>query len=73
MKGDAACTSVQVSVNDVIMVSVFAPIAAFLPVATVVTVHWQTLALTPVLYVLLPLLARAATGAWGCVQAAPCV
>lgn len=57
VKGDAAYTLVQVSVNDVIMVFAFAPIAAFLLGMTDVTVPWQTLALSTVLYVVLPLLA----------------
>ena len=61
VKGDAAYTLVQVSVNDLIMVFAFAPIAAFLLGVTDVTVPWQTLALSTVLYVVLPLLAGAAT------------
>jgi ACR3 family arsenite transporter len=52
---------VQVSVNDLIMVFAFAPIAAFLLGVTDVTVPWQTLALSTVLYVVLPLLAGVAT------------
>jgi ACR3 family arsenite transporter len=55
VKGDAAYTLVQVSVNDVIMVFAFAPIAAFLLGVTDITVPWQTLALSTVLYVVLPL------------------
>ena len=61
VKGDAAYTLVQVSVNDLIMVFAFAPIAAFLLGVTDVTVPWQTLALSTVLYVVLPLLAGALT------------
>jgi arsenite transporter len=57
VKGDAAYTLVQVSVNDLIMVFAFAPIAAFLLGVTDVAVPWQTLALSTVLYVVLPLLA----------------
>jgi arsenite transporter len=63
-RGDAAYTLVQVSVNDVIMVFAFAPIAAFLLGVTDVTVPWQTLLLSTVLYVVLPLLAGIATRAW---------
>jgi arsenite transporter len=62
-RGDAAYTLVQVSVNDVIMVFAFAPIAAFLLGVTDVTVPWQTLLLSTVLYVVLPLLAGIATRA----------
>jgi ACR3 family arsenite transporter len=61
VKGDAAYTLVQVSVNDLIMVFAYAPIAAFLLGVTDVTVPWQTLALSTVLYVLLPLLAGVLT------------
>jgi ACR3 family arsenite transporter len=56
-KGDANYTLVQVSVNDVIMVFAFAPITAFLLGMTDITVPWETLLLSVVLYVLLPLIA----------------
>jgi arsenite transporter len=61
VKGDANYTLVQVSVNDIIMVFAFAPIAAFLLGVTNVTVPWETLLLSTVLYVVLPLLAGMAT------------
>ncbi|ODU11126.1 MAG: arsenical-resistance protein [Rubrivivax sp. SCN 71-131] len=61
VKGDAAYTLVQVSVNDLIMVFAFAPIAAFLLGVTDVTVPWETLLLSTVLYVVLPLLAGVVT------------
>ena len=61
VKGDANYTLVQVSVNDVVMVFAFAPIAAFLLGVTDITVPWQTLLLSTVLYVVLPLLAGMAT------------
>jgi len=61
VKGDASYTLVQVSVNDLIMVVAFAPIAALLLGITDLTVPWVTLALSTVLYVLLPLLAGIAT------------
>ena len=61
VKGDANYTLVQVSVNDLIMVVAFAPIAAFLLGMTDVAVPWQTLVLSTVLYVVLPLLAGMAT------------
>ncbi len=56
-RGDPNYTLVQVSVNDIIMVFAFAPIAAFLLGVTDVAVPWQTLLLSTVLYVVLPLLA----------------
>lgn len=61
VKGDANYTLVQVSVNDIIMVFAFAPIAAFLLGVTNITVPWQTLLLSTVLYVVLPLAAGMAT------------
>ncbi len=61
VRGDANYTLVQVSVNDLIMVVAFAPIAAFLLGVTDVTVPWETLVLSTVLYVVLPLAAGMAT------------
>jgi ACR3 family arsenite transporter len=61
VKGDANYTLVQVSVNDLIMVVAFAPIAAFLLGVTDVTVPWETLLISTILYVVLPLVAGIAT------------
>ena len=61
MKGDPNYTLVQVSVNDIIMVFAFAPIAAFLLGVTELTVPWQTLLLSTGLYVVLPLVAGVLT------------
>jgi ACR3 family arsenite transporter len=61
VKGDASYTLVQVSVNDLVMVFAFAPIAAFLLGVTDITVPWETLVLSTVLYVVLPLVAGVAT------------
>ena len=57
VKGDANYTLVQVSVNDIIMVFAFAPIAAFLLGITEITVPWETLLLSVTLYVIIPLAA----------------
>lgn len=57
VKGNANYTLVQVSVNDVIMIFAFAPIAALLLGVTDLTVPWETLVLSVALYVLFPLLA----------------
>lgn len=57
VKGDPNYTLVQVSINDLIMVVAFAPIAAFLLGVTNVTVPWETLVLSTLLYVVLPLVA----------------
>lgn len=61
VKGDANYTLVQVTVNDLVMVVAFAPIAAFLLGVTNIVVPWETLVLSTVLYVVLPLLAGMAT------------
>lgn len=60
-KGDPNYTLVQVSVNDIIMIFAFAPIAAFLLGVSDITVPWETLLLSVVLYVVLPLLAGVLT------------
>lgn len=59
-KGDANYTLVQVSVNDVIMIFAFAPIAGFLLGVSDVTVPWSTLLWSVLLYVVIPL----AAGVW---------
>lgn len=56
-KGDPNYTLVQVSVNDLIMVFAFAPIAAFLLGVSDISVPWSTLLLSVALYVVLPLIA----------------
>jgi ACR3 family arsenite transporter len=56
-KGDPSYTLVQVSINNIIMIFAFAPIAAFLLGVTDVIVPWQTLLLSIILYVVIPLLA----------------
>ncbi len=57
VRGDANYTLVQVSINDIIMVFAFAPIAALLLGVTDIVVPWQTLLLSVVLYVVIPLVA----------------
>lgn len=61
VKGDANYTLVQVSINDLVMVVAFAPIAALLLGVTNVSVPWETLLLSTVLYVVLPLIAGVLT------------
>jgi ACR3 family arsenite transporter len=56
-KGDANYTLVQVSINDVIMIFAFAPITAFLLGVSDIQVPWETLLISVLLYVLLPLIA----------------
>ena len=60
-KGDANYTLVQVSVNDLIMIFAFAPLAAFLLGISDIVVPWETLILSVVLYVVIPLVAGAMT------------
>jgi len=56
-RGDANYTLVQVSVNDLIMIFAYAPIVAFLLGVTDIPVPWDTLLLSVVLYVVVPLIA----------------
>lgn len=63
-KGDPNYTLVQVSVNDVIMIFAFAPICAFLLGVSDIHVPWNTLVISVVLYVLLPLIAGVITRRW---------
>lgn len=61
VKGDANYTLVQVSVNDMVMIFAFAPIAGFLLGMSDISIPWQTLVYSTILYVLLPLLAGVLT------------
>ncbi len=54
--GDPNYTLVQVSVNDIIMIFAFAPIAAFLLGVNNVHVPWDTLVMSVILYVIVPLI-----------------
>lgn len=56
-KGDPNYTLAQVSINDAIMVVAFAPIVAFLLGVTDIAVPWETLILSVILYVVIPLIA----------------
>jgi len=57
VKGDPSYTLTQVGVNDAIMVVAFAPIVALLLGVTDLVVPWETLILSTILYVVLPLAA----------------
>ncbi|MFN4024397.1 MAG: ACR3 family arsenite efflux transporter [Hyphomonas sp.] len=63
-KGDPSYTLVQVSVNDAIMVFAFAPIVALLLGVTDIFVPWETLILSVLLYVVIPLIAGIAMRRW---------
>ncbi len=56
-KGDANYTLVQVSVNDLIMVFAFAPLAGLLLGVTEIAVPWATLVASVVIFVVVPLAA----------------
>ena len=60
-RGDANYTLLQVSVNDLIMIFAFAPIAALLLGVSDIEVPWETLLISVVLYVVLPLIAGIVT------------
>jgi len=61
VRGDANYTLVQVTINDIIMVFAFAPLTAFLLGVTDIVVPWETLLLSVVLYVVIPLVAGSTT------------
>ncbi|WP_191084166.1 ACR3 family arsenite efflux transporter [Roseococcus microcysteis] len=63
VRGDPTYTLVQVSVNDAVMVLAFAPIVALLLGVTSIPVPWETLLLSVLLYVVVPLAAGIATRA----------
>ena len=56
-KGDAAYTLVQVSLNDIIMLFAFAPVVVFLLGISDIQVPWNTVILSVVLYIVIPLTA----------------
>ena len=60
-KGNPAYTVVQVATNDLIILVAFTPIVAFLLGMTGVTVPWDTLILSVVLFVVIPLVGGVAT------------
>jgi arsenite transporter len=61
VRGHAAYTLVQVSINDVILIFAFAPLAGLLLGVTDIEVPWETLVLSTVLYVVAPLIAGVVT------------
>ncbi len=60
-RGDAGYTLVQVAVNDLIMLVAFAPIVVLLLDISNVAVPWNTVLLSVLLYIVIPLAAGAAT------------
>ena len=60
-KGDPGYTLVQVAVNDLIMLVAFAPIVVFLLGISDISVPWDTVLLSVLLYIVIPLTAGYAT------------
>ncbi|GGM23641.1 arsenical-resistance protein [Paraliobacillus quinghaiensis] len=60
-KGNPAYTVVQVATNDLIILLAYTPIVAFLLGVSGITVPWDTLFLSIVLFVVIPLVAGVAT------------
>jgi arsenite transporter len=56
-KGDPAYTLVQVALNDLIMLAAFAPIVVFLLGISDISVPWDTVLLSVLLYIVIPLAA----------------
>ena len=63
-RGDANYTLVQVSVNDLVLVFAFAPIAGLLLGVTDLEVPWATLVASVLIFVVVPLAAGVATHRW---------
>jgi len=57
VNGNANYTLVQVSVNDLVMIFAYAPVAALLLGISDITVPWETLLLSVALYVIIPIIA----------------
>lgn len=63
-KGDPAYTVVQVATNDLILLFAFVPLVKFLLGVSHVSVPWDTLMLSVVLFVIIPLFAGVLTRLW---------
>jgi len=60
-RGDAAYTLVQVTINDLVLIVGYAPIAGLLLGVTDIEVPWSTLFMSVVLFVIVPLIAGVLT------------
>ena len=63
-EGDPHFTLTQVALNDTIMIFAFAPIVALLLGVSSITIPWETLLLSVVLYIVMPLLMAQALRRW---------
>lgn len=70
-KGEPNFTLSQVALNDTIMVFAFAPIVGLLLGLSAITIPWQTLVLSVVLYILIPVLVGQAMRTWALVSGGP--
>jgi len=60
-RGDAAYTLVQVTINDMVLIVAYAPIAGLLLGVTDIEVPWSTLFMSVLLFVVVPLIAAVLT------------
>ncbi|WP_108127121.1 ACR3 family arsenite efflux transporter [Saccharospirillum mangrovi] len=63
-RGNANYTLVQVTLNDLILIVAYAPLTAWLLGINDVSVPWETLGLSVLLYVVLPVIAGVLTRRW---------
>ncbi len=63
-RGDPAYTLVQVALNDLVMLFAFAPIVLLLLGLGDITVPWDTMALSVLLFIVIPLIAGALSRTW---------
>ncbi len=63
-KGDPAHTLVQVSINDLLIIFLFAPIVSFLLGVSNIQVPWDVLLFSVVVFVVIPLAGGALTRVW---------
>ncbi|MFT3987457.1 ACR3 family arsenite efflux transporter [Aestuariivirga sp.] len=70
-KGEPHFTLSQVALNDVIMIVAFAPIVGLLLGLSAITVPWETLALSVVLYIVVPVIAAQIVRRWALSKGGP--
>lgn len=63
-KGDANFTLTQVALNDTIMIFAFAPIVALLLGISAITIPWETLTISVVAFIVIPVIAGQAIRGW---------
>lgn len=63
-KGDANFTLTQVALNDTIMIFAFAPIVALLLGISAITIPWETLTISVVAFIVIPVIAGQSIRGW---------